>query len=184
MRSILDIKNCAITESDLRIYKFLCNHSDGTSRENINKFLATQVYDSTMKYFYEYSEDDIVTKKALNRLLNIDKESFSAIVILSIYYKVLKSEVGKELIKDHVIVGSKVSNKTIKYLMNKSGYYDYILYMLALSENLGLSDDFIEGMLNVFSYNGELIKEEIKLLDVFNNKYLMLDRCIGISKAI
>ena len=56
--------------------------------------------------------------------------------------------------------------------------------MLALSENLGLSDDFIEGMLNVFSYNGELIKEEIKLLDVFNNKYLMLDRCIGINKAI
>lgn len=184
MMNILDIKNCATTESDLIIYEFLCNYSDGTNIENMNKFLAAQVYDSTMKYFYEYSDDDIITKKALNRLLTVDKESFSAITILSIYYKVLKSEVGKELIKDNILVGSKASNKTIKYLMNKSGYYDYILYMLALSENLGLSDDFIEAMLNVFNYNEDLIREEIKLLDTLNNKYLILDRCIRISEAM
>lgn len=184
MMNILEVKKCIKTESDLILYKFLCDNLENVELKKENKFIATQIYDSTMRYFYEYSEDDTLIKKALNRLLNIDSESFAAISVMSIYYKLLKSEDNKILIDDSSIIGSKASNKTIKYLMNKTGYYDYILYMLALGENIGISDEFIEVMIDYFNDNECVIKDELKLIDIFNNKGLMLDNYISRSKAI
>lgn len=175
MKNILELRAFVDNKSDLVIYKNLYKELRNRDAEYENRFLATEIYNATVKYFYQYSEDDSEVDFALEKLLNVDEESFSVIGIMSIYAKVLKGKDGFLLSDDNKIDKHKVTNKNIQYLMNKSGYYDYMLYMISLSETMGISDNFREGLMDYFTYNENSIREYIKNLYLFKENEISLE---------
>lgn len=181
MKNMLEIKKVIENRSDLVIYRTLNNLLENRDLEYKYKSIATQIYKETIGYFNEYSENDQLTEKALEKLMKVDEEGFAILGIVSIYILALKNSEGLLLSENKNIKASKMANKNIQYLMNKISYYDYMLYMLEESENIGVSDSFREAIMNYLVDNESYIRENLIELDIFKGLE-DIDKYLGYEK--